>query len=58
MAGNGLNVKEIAEIKRLWALGLTNRKISRATGVHRNTINKYVDQFKSGMFQGFLQFCC
>lgn len=47
MAGNGLNVKEIAEIKRLWALGLTNRKISRATGVHRNTINKYVDQFKS-----------
>lgn len=45
MAGNGLNVKEIAEIKRLWNLEFTNRKIAEITGVHRNTVNKYVAQF-------------
>ena len=46
MAGNGLNVKDINEAKRLWKLGLTNRQIARATNIHRNTINKYVEKFK------------
>jgi len=46
MAGKGLNVKEINEAKRLWKLGLTNRQIARATNIHRNTINKYVEKFK------------
>lgn len=45
MAGNGLNLKDISEIKRLWKLQLTNRQIARATGVHRNTVNKYVERF-------------
>lgn len=45
MAGNGLSVKDIAEIKRLWKLDFTNRKIAEITGVHRNTVNKYVAQF-------------
>lgn len=46
MAGKGLNVKDISEVKRLWKLGLTNRKIARAIGAHRNTVNKYVEQFQ------------
>ena len=45
MAGNGLGVKDLAEIKRLWGLELKNRKIAEITGVYRNTINKYVAQF-------------
>lgn len=45
MAGNGLGVKDIAEIKRLWGLEFTNRKIAEITGVHRNTVNKYVAGF-------------
>ena len=45
MAGNGLGVKDIAEIKRLWRLEFTNRKIAEITGVHRNTVNKYVAGF-------------
>jgi len=40
-------MKEIIEIKRLWKLGLANRAISRALNIHRNTVNKYVDQFKN-----------
>ena len=40
-------MKDIIEIKRLWQLGLHNRKIARATGVHRNTVNKYVESFLS-----------
>ena len=47
MAGNGLGVKDIAEIKRLWGLEFKNRKIAEITGVHRNTVNKYVAQFIS-----------
>lgn len=47
MAGNGLNMKDINEVKRLWRLGLTNRQIARATKIHRNTINKYVEKFKN-----------
>lgn len=47
MAGNGLNMKDISEAKRLWKLGLTNRQIARATKIHRNTINKYVEKFKN-----------
>ena len=45
MAGNGLSVKDIAEIKRLWSLKFKNRKIAEITGVHRNTVNKYVAGF-------------
>ena len=45
MAGNGLNMKEIHEIKRLWKLGLKNRQIAKAAGIHRNTVNKYVELF-------------
>ena len=47
MAAKGLNVKELSEIKRLLNLGLTNRQIARALNIHRNTINKYVDQIKN-----------
>ncbi len=47
MAGNGLNVKDINEAKRLWKLGITNRQIARVLKIHRNSINKYVEQFKS-----------
>ena len=46
MARNGIKLKELEEIKRLWGLGLTNRQIAKAVGIHRNTINKYVEQFK------------
>jgi hypothetical protein len=46
MAGNGLNLKEIAEIKRLWRLGLFNRQIAKALRIHRNTVNKYVEIFR------------
>lgn len=44
MAGNGLDVKEIDEIKRLLNLGFTNRQIARSINVHRNTVNKYVER--------------
>ena len=47
MAGNGLNLKDINEIKRLWKLGLKKREIARITKVHRNTVRKYVDEFNS-----------
>lgn len=47
MAGNGLNVKDINEIKRLWRLGLKKREISRITNIHRNTVSRYIDQFTS-----------
>ena len=47
MAGNGLNLKEIAEIRRLWRLGLFNRQIAKALRIHRNTVNKYVDIFRA-----------
>ena len=46
MAGNGLNVRDNAEIKRLWNLEFTNRKIAQITGIHRNTVNKYVALFE------------
>ncbi len=46
MTGNGLNLKDIAEIKRLWDLKFSNRTIAKTTGVHRNTVNKYVAQFE------------
>jgi transposase len=47
MAKKGLNVKEVSEIKRLLNLGLTNRQISAALKIHRNTINKYVEKIKN-----------
>lgn len=46
MAGNGLSVKDLAEIKRLWELKFSNRAIAKASGVHRNTVNKYVADFE------------
>lgn len=44
MAGNGLNMKDINEIKRLHKLGLTKRQISRTLKIHRNTVSKYIDE--------------
>jgi transposase len=53
VAGNGLNVKDLEEIKRLLKLGLTNRQIAKSIGVHRNTVNKYVEQIKHPDFLNF-----
>lgn len=47
MAGNGIKVKDIAELKRLWKLRFSNRQISRISNVHRNTVNKYVAGFEN-----------
>lgn len=47
MAGNGLNVKDANEIKRLWKLGLKKREIARITKVHRNTVSKYIEEFSA-----------
>lgn len=46
MAGNGLNVKDIVEIRRLWELKFSNRRIAEISKVHRNTVNKYVAEFE------------
>jgi transposase len=46
VAGNGLNMKDLAELKRLWKLKFSNRQISKISSVHRNTVNKYVAQFE------------
>lgn len=46
MAGNGLNVKDIDELRRLWKLDFSNREIAKISDVHRNTVNKYVAQFE------------
>lgn len=46
MAQKGLSMADINEIKRLQKLGLSNRKIGKALGVHRNTINKYIEAEK------------
>ena len=43
MAGKGLSMADINEIKRLQSLGFSNRKIGRSLGLHRNTINKYIE---------------
>ncbi len=43
MAGKGLEMADFNEIKRLQSLGLSNRKIGRALGIHRNTVNKYLE---------------
>lgn len=51
MAGNGLNVKDLAEIKRLWGLNFSNRAIAKTSGIHRNTVNKYVAQFELEKYQ-------
>lgn len=47
MAGNRLDMKDVEEIRRLWKLGLTNRQIAKASAgkIHRNTVNKYVQEF-------------
>lgn len=47
MAGNGLNMKDINEIKRLQQLGLSKRQIARALNIHRNTVSKYIDELNS-----------
>jgi len=46
VAGNGLGMKDIAELKRLWKLKFSNRQIAKISNVHRNTVNKYVEQFE------------
>lgn len=50
MAGNRLDMKDVEEIRRLWKMGLTNRQIAKASGgkIHRNTVNKYVQEFSVG----------
>ena len=50
MAGNRLDMKDVEEIRRLWKMGLTNRQIAKASGgkIHRNTVNKYVQEFSNG----------
>ena len=52
MAGTGLNLKNIADIKRLWLLGLSARQIAECLPVHRNTVNKYIEGFKSEALPG------
>lgn len=47
MAGNELNVQTKNEIKRLWELGLKKRAIARTTGIHRNTVSKYITELIS-----------
>ena len=46
MAGNELNLKDVAEIKRLWKMGLKIREIARITKCHRGTVRKYINEFK------------
>jgi DNA-binding transcriptional regulator YhcF (GntR family) len=48
MAGNGLNMKEIDEVKRLHKLGLGKRQIARTLRLHRNTVSKYLEELKEG----------
>jgi len=43
MAGKGLEMADLKEIKRLQSLGFSNRKIGKALGIHRNTVNKYLE---------------
>jgi len=47
MAGNGLNMKDINEIKRLHQLGLGKRQIARTLNIHRNTVSKYIDELNA-----------
>ncbi|MEN0059529.1 MAG: helix-turn-helix domain-containing protein [Bdellovibrio sp.] len=47
MVGNGLNMKDINEIKRLHKLGFTKRQISRTLKIHRNTVSKYLNEVES-----------
>ena len=47
MAGNELNVQTKNEIKRLWELGLKKRAIAHTTGIHRNTVSKYINELIS-----------
>ena len=43
MARMGLNMKIIDEVLRLHKLGFKKRKISRALGLHRDTVTKYIE---------------
>ncbi len=47
MARQGLSMKQIDEVKRLSKLGFTNRAIARTLNIHRNTINKYIDEINT-----------
>ena len=40
-------MKQIDEVKRLSKLGFTNRAIARTLNIHRNTINKYIDEINT-----------
>src|SRR5690554_4822967 len=42
-----LDLMELKQILRLHMDGLSNRRISDTLGIHRNTINSYVSQFKA-----------
>lgn len=44
MAGKALNMKKINEIRRMSELGLSQRKIAKALGIHRTTIKKYLSE--------------
>lgn len=43
MAGKPLAMSKADEIKRLLSLGLSHRAISRALGVHRDTVRHYLN---------------
>lgn len=47
MATKGLSMADILEIKRLRELGLSNRQIGKALGIHRNTVNKYAEEISA-----------
>lgn len=49
VANAGLNVKIVDEILRLNSLKFTKRQISRALGIHRNTVTKYLEQHEREM---------
>lgn len=54
---NRLKPVQVEIIRRLWQQGWKNRAIARSTGINRNTVNRYVQQWREAASAGAASSC-
>jgi hypothetical protein len=54
---NRLKPVQVEIIRRLWQQGWKNRAIARSTGINRNTVNRYVEQWREAASAGAALSC-